>query len=236
MGLKLEDMKLFGVAGGSGSAVVQDFFIVFVSVVIITLTPINTKISLDHIAVMASMLSTAVLIPYLYYRSKAGRQIRFNYRFQSILHKEKIGFILFMALVSYFVFPFYFQSTGAYANWPSVHTAKDVVLLFIGTNALGLWDELFFVNTMLTIFRRHAKFWIANLAQAVFFTAFLYELGFRGWAPFVIYPFALLQGYMFMRFKSLGFVIATHLSIDFILFLAILNAYGKLPFSFFVTG
>lgn len=187
-------------------------------------------------AVMGSMLGAAVLIPYLYYRGKPGRRISFNFRFQSILHKEKIAFIVFMALVSYLVFPFYFKSTGAYANWPSAQGAGDVILLFIGTNALGFWDELFFINTVLTIFRRHTRFWAANLAQGIIFTAFLYELGFRGWAPFVIYPFTLLQGYMFMRYKSLGFVIATHLSIDFILFLAILNAYGKLPFPFFITG
>lgn len=214
----------------------QDVLIVILSLMIIVITPVNTNISLGHILIMASMLGSAVLLPYLYYKNKPSRKINFNFSFESIMHWQKIGFILFGAGLAYLVFPFYFTSTGASANWPSANTTKDVILLFIGTNALGLWDELFFINTLLTIFRRHAKFWAANFAQAVFFTAFLYELGFTGWAPLIIYPFAVLQGYMFMKFKSLGFVIAVHLSIDFILFLAILNAHDNLPFKFFITG
>lgn len=220
----------------SQNILLQDVLVVLVSLAIIALAPINTDISPPHMLVMASFLSVAVLAPYLFYRNRVGRKISFNFRFDSILHWQKISFILFGALLAYFVFPFYFASTGAYQNWPSADNTIDVILLFIGTNALGLWDELFFVNTLLTVFRRHTEFWIANFAQAIFFTAFLYELGFTGWAPLIIYPFALLQGYMFMKFKSLGFVIAVHLSIDFILFLAILEAHGNLPFPFFITG
>lgn len=186
--------------------------------------------------VMASTLGLAVLLPYLYYRNKPGQAIRFKYRIRSVLTWHKIAFILLSAILAYLIFPFYFQSTGSYNNWPSANNTSQVILLFIGTNALGFWDELFFINTLLTIFRRHVRFWVANMAQAVFFTAFLYELGFTGWAPFMIYPFALLQGYTFMKFKSLGFVIAVHLTVDFILFLAILAAYNNLPFQFFITG
>lgn len=214
----------------------EDLTVILASLCIVALTPINTDISPAHMIVMASGLSLAVFAPYLYYRNKQGRAIRFNYAMQSLLNPYKIGFILFSAALAYLVFPFYFSNTGSYNNWPSVSGAKETILLFIGTNALGLWDELFFINTILTILRRHMRFWIANGMQAVLFTGFLYELGFRSWAPLLIYPFALIQGYMFMKFKSLGFVIATHLSIDFILFLAILDAYDKLPFPFFITG
>lgn len=214
----------------------QDFIVVTVSLLLVALTPINTDISPSHMLIMACGLSLGLLLPYFYFRNKPRRQIKFSYNFNSLINREKIAFVLFGVALSYFVFPFYFSSTGSYQNWPDTQTVGETILLFIGTNALGLWDELFFINTILTIFRRNMRFWIANICQAVFFTLFLYELGFTSWAPLIIYPFALIQGYMFMKYKSLGFVIATHLSIDFILFLAILDAHDNLPFKFFITG
>ena len=214
----------------------QDLSVIVSALALVAITPINTDISPSHMLIMAGGLSLALLAPYFYLRSKPGRQIVFKYNFQSLINREKIAFVLFGVALSYFIFPIYFSSTGSYQNWPNTKTAGETILLFIGTNALGLWDELFFINTILTIFRRHAKFWIANICQALFFTIFLYELGFTGWAPLIIYPFALIQGYMFMKYKSLGLVIVTHLSIDFILFLAILNAHGNLPFKFFISG
>lgn len=215
---------------------VQDLAVIVSALAIVAITPINTDISPSHMLIMAGGLTLALLVPYFYFKNKPGRQVAFKYNFQSLINIEKIAFIIFAIALSYLIFPIYFSSTGSYQNWPNTQTVGETILLFIGTNALGLWDELFFINTILTIFRRHAKFLVANICQALFFTIFLYELGFTGWAPLIIYPFALIQGYMFMKYKSLGFVIATHLSIDFILFLAILDAHDNLPFKFFITG
>ena len=49
------------------------------------------------------------------------------------------------------------------------------VALFVGTNALGTWDELFFICTCFALLRRHLVDWQANLIQAVLFTSFLWE-------------------------------------------------------------
>lgn len=172
--------------------------------------------------VMASMLSLAVFVPYLYYRYAGEHIITFPFAPQILLQKRTLLLVAVAAVLSYFLIPFYFSTTGAWQNWPDAKTSQEVLLLFIGTNALGIWDELFFINTLLTILKRHFRFWIANAIQATFFTFFLYELGFTGWLPLVIYPFALLQGYIFRTYKSLALVIA------------ILHAHGNLPFRFFI--
>ncbi len=130
-----------------------------------------------------------------------------------------LGFTL---IVGYFLVPYYLQDTGSYLNWTVTPGFVEVFILFLGTNALGIWDELFFVNTILSILRKHFTFHIANITQAILFTSFLYELGFRGWGPCIIFPFALAQGYVFRETRNLAYIITLHLCLDLILFLALL--------------
>ena len=51
--------------------------------------------------------------------------------------------------------------------------------LFVGVNAVGIWDELFFICVVLALLRPHFPFWLANLLQAAVFVSFLWELGYR---------------------------------------------------------
>ena len=57
--------------------------------------------------------------------------------------------------LGYLVLPYYLITTGVYENWPAVSSAGEVGRLFLGTNALGIWDELFFVCTCFALLRRH---------------------------------------------------------------------------------
>jgi len=102
-----------------------------------------------------------------------------------------------------------------------------LVIAFVGTklfspNGLGIWDELFFINVVFVLLRYHLPFGPANLAQAVLFTSFLFELGFTGWGPLLIFPFALTQAFVYEKTKSLGLVLVLHLILDFILFCSLL--------------
>lgn len=213
----------------------QDAVVLLVVLGLLLVTQINTDISIPHMLWMGATLSLAIFIPYLIYRNTSKSRINFHFGLKSGWTKKKFAYIGLAALISYFIFPFYFATTGAYTHWPSPQNGFEVFLLFLGTNALGIWDELFFVNTLLQIFKRYLSFWYANILQAVLWTVFLYELGFTFWMPLLIFPFALLQGYTYEKYKSLGFIIAIHLAVDFILFLAILSAHGDLPFRLFVT-
>jgi hypothetical protein len=67
-------------------------------------------------------------------------------------------------------------------------------------------------------------------------TSFLYELGFRGWGPLLIFPFALSQGYVFKTTKSLLYIITVHLTIDFMLFLVLIHLHHPEHLRIFLTS
>ena len=189
-----------------------------------------------HVLAMGIPLSLVIIGPYLLSRYVfKDHVITFHFLNGRAWYKTEILYILATALVGYLLLPFYFANTGAYHNWTVLPGAFNLLRLFIGTQALGLWDELFFVNTVLTLLRRHMPFTWANLIQAVFWTAFLFQLGFRGWAPLFIYPLALLQGYIFMRTKSLLYIITIHLTLDAVLFLVLAHAYYPSWLPIFIT-
>lgn len=214
----------------------RDIIVILLTLALLLLTPINTDISIGHMLFMGLTLGLAIIIPYFIYKNDKLARIKFHYRLDSGWNISSYSYVLLAAIIGYLVFPFYFSSTGAYTNWPNPENFAEIILLFIGTNALGIWDELFFVNTLLGIFRRYMSFWAANVLQAVLWTIFLYELGFVGWIPSLIFVFALIQGYTYKITHSLGFLIAVHLAIDFMLFLAILDAHGILRADIFMTN
>lgn len=107
------------------------------------------------------------------------------------------------------------------AAWPD--RSEGLWRLFWGCNLVGIWDELAFINFVFVLLKRHFGFWEANLAQAVFFTSFLYDMAFFGAGPPIIFAFALIQGYTYQRTRSLLYIILLHLLIDSVLFYMIAN-------------
>lgn len=204
----------------------KDMLLIYIAMLFLGITPITTDISYMHMLEMGVTLGLAVSVPYLVSRFiYKDHHVRFQWHHGRNWYKTEIGYIALTAVISYFVIPFYLKNTNAYLNWSVEPGISNIVRLFIGTNALGIWDELFFVSTVLGILRRYMAFWQANAVQAVLFTSFLFELGFIGWGPLLIYPFALLQGYVFKKTDSLLYVITIHLTLDFILFLALIYAH-----------
>lgn len=217
-------------------AFAKHILLIYTSIAILALAPINTSIDLPHMLIMGAILLAAVGIPYLVTRYVYHERV---IKFPIGRHtwtRGHIGYLLLALVLSYLILPFWMASTGEHANWTVELTFSSLALLFVGTNALGIWDELFFIITTLALLRRHMPFWVANLIQAVLFTAFLYELGFRGWAPLLIYPFALLQGEVFRRTENLTYIIAIHLTIDFVLYLALIHAHFPQAMPIFITG
>lgn len=200
--------------------------LLYVSLSLLGLIPITTDITNENFARMGLVLLSALLLPLLVTRLVfKDKSIVFRWHHGRRWLRNEVGYILGTAVGAYFFLPYYLKSTGAYLNWGVENTSESIGRLFIGTNALGFWDELFFISTVLGILRRYLPFWQANLLQAVMFTSFLFELGFTGWGPLVIYPFALSQGYIFKKTDSLLYVITIHLTLDFVLFLALLNSH-----------
>lgn len=204
----------------------KHILVLYASLGLLGLIPITTEITNENFARMGFVLLAALLLPLLVTRLVfKDRSIVFRWHHGRRWPRNEVWYIIGTATGAYFFLPYYLNSTGAYLNWGVENTSESITRLFIGTNALGFWDELFFVSTVLGILRRYLPFWQANLLQAVLFTSFLFELGFTGWGPLVIYPFALSQGYILKKTDSLLYVITIHLTLDLILFLALLNSH-----------
>lgn len=219
------------------SQIKKHWLLIIFSVFILGIIPINTNVDIDHMLLMGVALSAAIAVPYIFttYVYKSG-VIKYTWHHGRKWYKHEIFYILLTALIAYIVLPFYLSTTGAYLNWSVEPGINNLIKLFIGTNALGIWDELFFIATILALLRLGLTFWFANITQAVLFTCFLYELGFTGWAPLIIYPFALLQGLIYMKTESLLYVITIHLTLDLILYLALIDAHHPNWLPIFITG
>ncbi|WP_115788288.1 CPBP family intramembrane glutamic endopeptidase [Arthrobacter silvisoli] len=194
----------------------------------ISLVPLNADLSIGHMALMGGVLALAVLLPWLL--------SKFAYREDIIRFPVKTGrrwplaakmYLLGVVALGYLVLPAYLIRTGVYQNWPDASGPSIFWRLFLGVNAVGIWDELFFICTAFTLLRRHFPDWLANLLQAVIFSSFLWEIGYQSWGPLLTFPFALLQGYTFKLTKSLTYVVSVHLVFDLVLFLALVHAHNR---------
>jgi membrane protease YdiL (CAAX protease family) len=202
----------------------------------ISLVPLKADISNAGILRFALALGFAVLLPYVMSRYvwredvirfpvRTGRWGRFEWTY-----------LVAVVTLGYLVLPVYFIGSGVYQNWPTVIETGDIARLFVGVNAVGLWDELFFVCTVFALLRQHFSFWQANVLQATVFVSFLWELGYQAWGPLLTIPFAILQGFIFYRTKSFLYVLVVHLSFDLIIFMILVHAHTPSLFDVFVTA
>ena len=179
------------------------------------------------------VLSGAVLVPYVLTRWVFKREpIVFPWG-DWHWNRAQWSYLAAVVVIGYLLLPWYFLSTGVYLNWPAVHSPGEVARLFVGVNAVGIWDELFFICTVFALYRRHFKLWQANLLQAMIFVSFLWELGYQAWGPLLTIPFALIQGAIFQLTKNLRYVITVHLLFDLVVFLVLIhghNPYWPHPF------
>lgn len=213
----------------------RDLALIALGVTIISTTSVEADLSWDRFITIGAVLALAVAVPFLVDRYLYRRRvIRFPWRSGEpwgLLERTYLALVPFLA---WLILPFYFIRSGAYRNWPAVTDGSELARFFVGVNAVGTWDELFFICTCFVLFRRHFPVWQANLLQAAIFVSFLWELGYRAWGPALTIPFALVQGWLFTRTKSLGYVLIVHLLFDAIVFLAIVHAHNPGMFAIFL--
>jgi len=206
----------------------KDLALIAAGMVIISTVPLNADLTIGHMAAMGLVLTLAVVVPYcisrFVYREHA---IRFPVNTGKKWGRREFGYLVLIVVLGYAILPVYLISSGVYENWPDAADPTIFARLFVGVNAVGIWDELFFICTTYTLLRRHFPDWQANLIQAVIFTSFLWEIGYQSWGPLLTFPFALLQGYTFKLTKSLSFVVSVHLLFDLVLFLALVHAHNR---------
>jgi len=217
---------IFGLAGLGicGNEFRRNIVLIYFSVALLGATPLGTSTGLRHAILMGVPLFLSIAIPYLVTRYiYKNNLLRIPFNFRRIWHRKEISYILLVLILSYFILPFMLRETNSYPNWTIQPGFWNIITSYVGLNAVAIWEELFLVTTVLTIFRRHLPFWQANIAQAVIFSSFLFAVGFIGWSFLVIFFFALSQGYIYKKTGSLAYVLAIHLSLDIFVHLSILE-------------
>ncbi len=209
-------------------AFAKDLLLIGIGVGIVSLTSVEADVSWPAFIRIGVTLALAVSVPFLIDRFVYKRKaIRFPWRSRQQKTKGQLAYLFVVPFLGWAILPFYFIRSGAYLNWPQITDGSELARFFVGVNAVGTWDELFFVATCFALLRRHFPVWQANLLQAVIFVSFLWELGYRAWGPLLTIPFALVQGYLFSRTRSLGYVLIVHLLFDAIVFMAIVHAHNR---------
>lgn len=223
---------LTGADGSRRPSLTRDLSLIALGMLIVSVIPLAAE--LDNLAMLrfALALGGAVLVPYLLSRfAFRDRAIRFPWRTGQCWGLLHWGWLVAVLVLGWLILPFYFITSGVYQNWPVVDTPDLIARLFVGVGAVGIWDELFFICTVFALLRRHFPDALANVLQAVVFVSFLWELGYREWGPLLTIPFALLQGFIFLRTHSLAYVVTVHLLFDAVVFAVLVHAHnpGLLP-------
>lgn len=215
----------------------RDLALVAVGMAIVSSISLAADLSDAGMLRFTVALSLAVLVPWALSRWVAReRTIVFPVGTGRRWTRAQWAYLAVVVVVGYLVLPVYFLGSGAYRNWPDVSTAQEVWRLFVGVNAVGIWDELFFVCVVFALYRQHFPVWLANLLQATVFVAFLWELGYREWGPLLTVPFALVQGWIFSWTRSLPYVVTVHLLFDAVVFGVLVHAHRPELFDVFVTA
>lgn len=200
----------------------RNILLLYTCLLVLFVIPIGTTTGYPEAFYMGIGLVTVVLMPLLVTKKiYKNNLIRFPSLREKNWPQRRTFYLILIAIISYLLIPFMLKDTNSYPNWSFSADFSSALQAYVGLNAVGIWDELFFVCTVLAVLRGFFPFVVANFAQAILFTSFLYTLAFKGWSVIVIFLFALLQGYIFKKTKSLLFILAIHLTVDLVLHLAI---------------
>ncbi len=227
-----------GRVAAPGPSLTRDLSLIALGLLIVSVIPL--KAELDNLAMLRFTLALggAVVVPYAVsrwvYRDYA---IRFPWRGGGRWKTWQWLWLGAVLVLGWLILPFYFITSGVYQNWPVVDSPDLIARLFVGVGAVGIWDELFFICTCFVLLRRHFADVTANLLQAIVFVSFLWELGYQAWGPVLTIPFALLQAIIFLRTRSLGYVVTVHLLFDAVVFAVLVHAHnpGLLDAIFFIA-
>lgn len=216
-------------------SLLRDLSLVAIGLAIVRTIPLAAELDNWSMIAFTLALGGAVAVPYAV--------SRYVYRDRATAFPWRGGrwgwlhwsWLIAVLVLGWLILPWYFISSGVYQNWPVVDSPGLIARLFIGVGAVGIWDELFFICTVFTVLLRHFPGWIANLLQTIVFVSFLWELGYRSWGPALTIPFALVQGYIFLRTHSLAYVVTVHLLFDAVVFAVLVHAHNPHLFDVFVT-
>ena len=225
-GLLMWGISAFLVVRNRRADVRRNLGLLLALILLLGFAPIHTDRDTRHFVVLGGVFLLATLGPYLFMRWRAPHQLDWRFLPKRFWWRDII-YVAISIPLSWAILQLYFFHLNLElpTHWPMPPepTTDALRRLVIGINAVGIWDELFFVNTVYVLLRTLFPARIANPAQAVVYTAVLYHMAFTGWGILIVYLFALTQGAMFERSGILLWVLIVHLIVDFFLVMAILQ-------------
>jgi len=200
--------------------------VLLATVAVLAAAPIHTDTSPRHFIALGIPFLLVILGPALILSRTDPGVIRYRFcpkRFRWL----DIFYLVISIPLAWMAFELYFKviNPDVPTHWalPLVPESGANWRLFAGINGIGIWDEFFFVNTVFVILRSLFPLRLANAAQAVIYTAVLYDMAFTGIGPVLVYLFALTQGFMFEDSENLLYVLVVHVIVDVFLLSAIFN-------------
>lgn len=196
------------------------------AILLLAFAPINTDTSTPHFIELGLYFLAVVILPAAILKRYDPGVLDFRFWPQQFRWLD-LFYVAISIPLAWGVIELYFFKINPElpTHWPlpQPYDQEAVWRLFAGINCVGIWDELFFVNTvyalLLSLFPRK----IANLAQAVVYASVLNDMAFTGVGPLIIYLFALTQGSMYSESKCLLYVLIVHIIVDAFLVAAIIQ-------------
>jgi hypothetical protein len=188
---------------------------------------INTSTSTRNFLQLGIPFFLVILLPALILGRTDPGIIRYRL-FPEKVRRHDVIYTFISIPLAWAILQFYWRvNPELYLNWalPLEPDPGEIRRLFLGINMVGIWDELFFVNTVFAVLRSLFRYPVANAVQAVVYTAVLYDMAFTGIGPLIVYFFAWTQGAMFEKSESLIWVLIVHLIVDFFLVAAIVSSH-----------
>jgi len=200
--------------------------ILLACVAVLAFAPIHTDLSTPHFLSLGLCFLAVILGPYLFMRWKAPGELR--WRFWPVrFSRRDLTYTLVSVPLAWAVIEVYFYrldpQMATHWSLPVEFSAGAIKRLIAGINCVGIWDELFFINTVYSLLRGVFPARIANPAQAVVYTSVLYDMAFTGHGAWIVYLFALTQGIMYEKSRVLMYVLIVHVVVDVFLVLAIVQ-------------
>ncbi len=207
----------------------RNLLIIAACVGLLSVTPINTDLSDRHFLTLGIPFFAVVAGPFVLLKlmgvDPGWRFFPRRWAWSEI--RRDVFYTIISVPLAWAVIGIYFHwlTPDLAMNWPMPQPEDPSITqkLIVGINSVGIWDELFFINTVYVLMRGVFSPRIAIPAQAVIYTAILWDMAFRGWGPVIVYGFALTQGIMYEKSGTLLWVLIVHLIVDFFLVVAILN-------------
>jgi hypothetical protein len=206
-------------------------------IAVLAFAPIHTGLDTPHFIVLSLFFASVLVGPALLLNRLAPGELRWRFWPVRFSRRDLAYTVASIPLAWATINQYFFHlNPGLGFHWelPAAYDSEAVRRLVIGINCVGIWDELFFINVVYALLRGIFPARIANPAQAVVYTSVLYDMAFTGHGVWIVYLFALTQGWMYENSRVLLYVLVVHLIVDVFLVLAILQQhYPGQPRGFF---